>query len=130
MPGRGSKEARRKSNFYIYLSIEGFGEIGGEKNYWNPSSNRGQEKTKIHTLLPAENAVKCSSMLFRKQVLSTFWVTVCINYLKEVTITHIGQTTLKDTQSAAENRIDETSLPCLIFETLSRLQLSAPNILN
>jgi len=45
MPGRGSKEARRKSNFHIYLSIEGFGEIG-KKNYWNPSSNRGQEKQK------------------------------------------------------------------------------------
>jgi hypothetical protein len=29
MPGRGSKEARRKSNFHIYLSIEGFGEIRG-----------------------------------------------------------------------------------------------------
>jgi hypothetical protein len=27
LPGRGSKEARRKSNFHAYLSIEGFGEI-------------------------------------------------------------------------------------------------------
>jgi hypothetical protein len=26
MPGRGSKEASRKSNFPIYLSIEDFGE--------------------------------------------------------------------------------------------------------
>jgi len=32
MPGRRSKEVRRKSNFHIYLSIEGFGEIGGKKN--------------------------------------------------------------------------------------------------
>jgi hypothetical protein len=32
MPGRGSKEARRKSNFHIYLSIESFGEIGKKKN--------------------------------------------------------------------------------------------------
>jgi hypothetical protein len=27
LQGRGSKEARRKSNFHIYLSIESFGEI-------------------------------------------------------------------------------------------------------
>jgi len=36
MPGRGSKEARRKSNFHIYLSIEGFGEIGEEKKLLKP----------------------------------------------------------------------------------------------
>lgn len=36
MPGRGSKEARRKSNFHTCLSIEGFGEIGKKKKLVKP----------------------------------------------------------------------------------------------
>jgi len=39
MPGRGSKEARRKSNFHAYVSIEGFGEI--EKKRKKKTSETG-----------------------------------------------------------------------------------------